>query len=81
MKKLEAATEGSRELDALVWCAVNGVEFLYGDGMSYTRCNVFNFRNSDGHARGFSGHPAYTTSLDAARTLVPEGMKWGVGSM
>ena len=61
---LEAATEGGRELDGKIhlWRIADA---LLSDG-------------SDGHAvRRELGHwsapPPYTTSLDAALTLVPEG--------
>ena len=51
--KLEAATEGSLELD----CDIEEIVF------SVTRGNP----------------PRYTTSIDAALTLVPSGERWEVG--
>lgn len=50
--KLESATEGSRDLDALISVAVPGADFSFD----------------------------YTASIDAALTLLPEGMKWGIES-
>ena len=54
--KLEAASEGSRELDTLV-CEVKGA---CPDGVRF--------------CPGLC--PSYTTSLDAALTLVPEGYRY-----
>jgi len=51
-KKLEAATEGSRELDADIYMATHGV--------------------SEGSTKPATP-PHFTTSIDAALTLVPEG--------
>lgn len=63
LARLEAAGEGSRELDA---------------GLLMEECN---------HDKGLfnqychsSGIPHYTTSLDAALTLVPEGHAWCIES-
>jgi hypothetical protein len=69
--KLEAATEGSRELDLEILTRVMGYRDIHGDGTMFDRGN-------DGY---WSLHgdeknpplPSPTTSLDAALTLVPEG--------
>ncbi len=53
--RLNAATEGSHELDAAIYLAIN-------------------------EAWPVANPPRYTTSLDAALTLVPEGMFWNVGN-
>jgi hypothetical protein len=70
--RLEVATEGNRELDAEIWlhCTQRGAEFvqLYG----YKPSLVL---SSDRMAGGL---PHFTTSLDAARTLVPEGKEWSL---
>lgn len=68
--RLEAATEGSRELDAEIFCAVRGLVFdeecpVRADGKRY-----IDFRRV----------PKHTRSLDAALTLVPEGYCWAVNS-
>lgn len=82
--KLESATEGSRELDAHLSAA------LLGNG-AYAAVSEFNgawcvYRGEDrsGRARVVSSNRGdvpdvrlhYTTSLDAALTLVPEGDGW-----
>lgn len=60
IKKLEAATEGSRELDG---------DIHYHDRKPYPKGGW----NTD-------GLPHYTTSIDAALRLVPEGFIWDVAS-
>lgn len=74
IKRLEAATGPDRELDARIWCEVSGEIFDYFED------GFLNFRRKDG---GFwirpagpdTGIPAYTASIDAALTLVPEGWR------
>ncbi|MBC9180219.1 hypothetical protein [Pseudoroseomonas ludipueritiae] len=87
IERIEAAEEGSRELDGEVWCVVNGLVFrrVHRDG-------TFDFYNPERrycvsaedplpyfHMAGEYTHrapytvPKYTTSLDAAVSLVPEG--------
>lgn len=82
--KLEAASEGSRELDILIACAVGDYEIRESecDGMSelwhitqpyaWLVGSEFQWHKFDG--------PFYTTSIDAALTLVPEGMAWSIDS-
>ena len=55
--RLEAATEGSRELDGEIYSAMSG------------------------KATGLNNADDYTTSIDAALTLVPEGYDWDVGRL
>ena len=76
IEKLEAATEGSRELDAEIWHAANPTKYERVAG-----------QQSGLYPRGFNPEmkaqwlarrmadkaPHYTTSLDAALTLKPEG--------
>lgn len=73
--ELEAATEGSRELDAKITAAVKGRVFKKWLGYYY---------EFEGGVGGYGGNkqdmPLYTTSLDAALTLVPEGMLWQVST-
>ena len=82
--RLEAATGPSRELDAEIWCAANSKKFLRFDGMAMTRGNVFFHERDDGTAKIECSHPRYSSSLDAALTLVPEGCEgeifWHYGS-
>ncbi len=78
IEALEKATEGSRELDCEIAVAVCGyfrIEPKYeaaGYGYGYVK---------DGHQHvpGLGGDmlvPNFTTSVDAALTLVPEGYGW-----
>ncbi len=55
LSQLDAAKEGSRELDRLIWLFL-GVELE------------------------MEQPPFYTTSLDAAASLVPEGYDWEIGT-
>lgn len=80
--KLEAATEGSPELDALIWCVLNGKKFKEA-GQGY-----------DGAPQAFYTEPPkrtqlvssrgdvkpWTRSLDAALTLVGD-TTWNVGRL
>lgn len=63
IKKLEAATEGSRELDISILKQI----------MPYRRDRFHAIANLDKKHR-------YTTSIDAALTLVPEGFHWWLES-
>lgn len=60
--RLEAATEGSRELDGAIYETVTGV------------------RITGPRDKEWLVVPFYTTSLDAALTLVPEGLCWGLNT-
>lgn len=64
--KLEAATEGSRELDWLIFDAVYGP--AWKDGRWWV----------DGEKTRWLplGQTEFSTSLDAALTLVPAGWQW-----
>ena len=80
--RLEAATEGSRELDARVYCERLGIEF---DKMNDPASNSndplsFIFHVKGGQRYTCWGQDAVTRSLDAALTLVPEGYTWEVSS-
>lgn len=89
VKKFEQATEGSRELDALIEVAVGSTNFgtlangyrweleAHPDGVS-VNLNATDGKHSSRQKRYTP--PLYTTSLDdAALTLVPEGESWGCG--
>lgn len=77
IKRLTAATEGSRELDLDILRAISGkpwrwVHWGEMDGVTW-----------DQYGPGAPGNPVFaleefSTSLDAALTLVPEGMSWEV---
>lgn len=68
IKRLEAASEGSRELDGAIYCAISNLEFVRWDGAGI----VYRGRNGIGHIDAHVVKP-YTTSLDAALTLKPDG--------
>jgi hypothetical protein len=65
LARLESATEGSRELDGLIWRTIEpeGQWWEFGDGWAR--------RDPDDGAYVTSA--PYTTSLDAALTLLPRG--------
>ena len=69
---LEAATKGSRELDAEIFAAISDDRTIrLGDGAApgcYWQLSV--------GGRSLHTAPIYTTSLDAALRLVPEGYDW-----
>jgi hypothetical protein len=72
IERLEAATEGSRELDALIHATTLSLGRDYwpderGRVVEYTGLRKILHRA-----------PHYTTSIDAALTLVPEGWGWSV---
>lgn len=68
--RLEAATGPDRELDLDLWwaCKANNPTGAPMDA-DYKALNL-----------AMNDAPRYTASIDAAQTLVPEGMKWSVGS-
>jgi hypothetical protein len=76
----EKATGPDRELDALIWCALNGKRYR-SHNPAYGRADETQVefteppkRTALVSGRGTSGHAkAYTASIDAAMTLVPEG--------
>lgn len=79
--KLEAATEGSRELDCLIWCEINGrgqkmatVGLPDYDPPRYF-CNPSPEINWIGYDL-LNNAPHYTSKLDDAVALVPKGMPW-----
>ena len=82
--ELERATEGSRDLDARIYCMLNERIVHSRLPIGYTMKDLGNKHRNMGLAvsqfihsdRGPSPH--YTTSLDAALTLVQEGWGWDV---
>ena len=87
--KLETAEKGSRELDALVWVAIlprdgegfDGFDCPEGRHYEYDaeedgKVNLYVvLGNKTSMRRAKRPAPHYTTSLDAALPLVPEGWK------
>lgn len=81
--KLEKANGPSRELDALIHAAVTGKDVIYDGGErphSAVIVGSETWANRDGSenatVEGYA--PAYTASIDAALTLVPEGFSGSV---
>ncbi len=74
IEKLEAATEGSRGLDIAIYKLVSGLQPSERDPDWIGPDDGWNHGSWKGRA------PPYTTSLDSALLLVPEGMLWRVGS-
>lgn len=70
---LEKATEGSRELDARIWCEVGQREFKRIDEKFVV------YKKGGVGYLDLSHIPAYTTSVDCALTLVPDGMHKHMG--
>ena len=62
IERLEAATEPSRELDAEIFAEVRGIAGAETFMMAF----------------GLEDIPEYTSSLDAALTLVSEGQEWSL---
>jgi hypothetical protein len=91
-KRVEALTGPCRETDAEIGCAVHFVPDKAGCDWARSpnwRCAPFKQGRSvyvgyyDGEANSptaYSDPPAFTASLDAAMTLVPEGCSWDVGN-
>jgi hypothetical protein len=77
--RLEAATEGSRELDdEIARAMLEAKQPIRLMGMSDDEPSVPVFQYADG-STGTSLR--YTTSLDAAVTLIPEGYDWIVADV
>lgn len=85
----EAATGPDRELDCLIACRVNDIEPKWqGKLLIAGEAGVIGSIDPGNHQRNFSCNRkadgpgsilAYTASLDAAMTLVPEGHGWLAG--
>lgn len=89
--KLEGASEGSRELDGLIWQALNpDLLFMVDSGdvrppkrpARYEPFGSLDIASWTPELRRYAadamGAPKLTSSLDAAMTLVPEGWDHGV---
>lgn len=73
LAKLEVATEHSRELDGEIWCAANHLTFVMWDGAGCVWKEDPQGRASIRHEPAEKIKP-YSRSVDAALSLVPEGM-------
>jgi hypothetical protein len=75
IERLEKATEGSRELDAEIGRALGfNVEYFPVHEKWWMNREISSERGEHGEL------PRYTTSLDHAMSLVPEGMWWKFSS-
>lgn len=81
IERVEAATEGSRELDKVIWLAcTSGAtrdKWSYIHKATGRECTVDETRDATGRLIIV---PEYTTSIDAALTLMPEGQDWSLFS-
>lgn len=84
-ERCEAATGPDRELDAAIWCALNGLEYPeppYFQELPHNRFHPELGAFEQGTRAGImlqsykDNAAIYTASLDAAMTLVPEGWRW-----
>jgi hypothetical protein len=75
--RLQAATGPDRELDGRIWCALNGKRFK-GVAISYDGVTTQVFYTEPPKRTERVAHkiPAFTGSIDAALTLVPDGWRW-----
>ena len=71
IERLESAPEGSRELDGEIALLLGWKKTI--DGFYNSR-----WKDPAGQLQG-NIPPAFTTSIDAALTLVPEGWRWDIG--
>lgn len=81
-ERCEKAESRDAEIDTLIYAAVNGWRTEWRGNSLVRLTDFYPIGTIDPGERNrwFSGHigaPAYTASLDAAMTLVPEGMIWG----
>ena len=80
--KIEALEGPSREVDAEIWAYVHGPADCYIKQSPFNGAWCVYYTSRDGKERlcetrrGMPDKLAYTASLDAAMTLVPEGYDW-----
>ena len=79
IERIEAATGGDRELDAEIWLActpgATRDKWSYVHRATGRECTVDETRNATDRLIIV---PSYTTSIDAALTLLPEGNDWSL---
>jgi hypothetical protein len=84
-ERCEAATGPDRELDGAIVVAIDGDRqtILYNEPGPFpqkaVRGPIRDLMLTGDDLASYINAPTYTASLDAATTLVPEGMSWGVG--
>jgi hypothetical protein len=75
IERLEAAAEGSPELDGMIWCVVNGKKYKdASEHTIYDQCQVF-YTEPPKRTQRPANIERYTRSIDAALSLVPEGFR------
>ncbi len=75
IQRVEAAQGPDRELDAAIWCGLRGyISYGQSGGIWGYEMPGLGISSVD-----VAAIPAYTASLDAAVSLVPEGHWWNVG--
>ena len=72
LARLESAGEGSPELDGMIWCAINGKKYIRGFE-AIPGCNQVRYIGSSDTIECVADVPHYTTNLQDALGLVPEG--------
>lgn len=84
ISRLEAAPTGSRELDAEIWEIIDNAAYIrcWWDARASTS-RSWSDETKDEKCRAAVRRvsPAYTTSLDAALTLVPEGTEYQINNL
>lgn len=80
IERIEAATEGSRELDGLIECEVRRWQ-AYKAGLNDAQRSHWKPVGTKGEVideQGFTRYhpPTYSFSIDAALTLLPEGLEF-----
>lgn len=77
IERIEAATEGSQELDKVIWLActpgATRDKWSYIHRATGRECTVDETRDETGRLIIV---PSYSTSIDAALTLLPEGLEF-----
>lgn len=77
IEALREAKEGSRELDARIYSAIHGRQFERMDDRDTNIIDPLSYCFwADGKRHTVWAVAAYSRSLDAAPTLVPEGWGW-----
>lgn len=81
--RVEAAEGADRELDAEISVAVHGGEIVWKTSTGTMEAYPTRRYASTGHVGGIGAAPvpAFTASLDAAASLVPEGHEWRVETL
>lgn len=78
LDRLSKAPAGSLILDAEIWCAMSGYEFVQWDGAGCVYREPGTGTRGIRHAAAREIKP-FSVSIDAALTLKPKGCGWTVG--